>query len=62
MTGPPPAGGPDTLSLWVLGADPGTAGVDIPARVQDSVLVQAMVGPVGTIPVPTIVRLTLPAP
>lgn len=59
-TRPRPAG-PDTVSLWVHGADPRTAGLNIPARVQDSVLVRATVSPIGTIPTPTTVRLTLTA-
>jgi len=62
MAGNPPAAGPDTLSLWVVGADPASAGVNIPARVRDSVLVQATVSPVGTVPTPATVRLTLQAP
>jgi len=62
MTGLPPAAGPDTLSLWVVGADPASAGVNIPARVRDSVLVQATVSPVGSVPTPATVRLTLQAP
>lgn len=57
-----PATGPDTLSLWVHGADPRSAGLGIPATVRDSVLVQATVSPIGTIPTPTTVRLTLSAP
>lgn len=62
MSGRTPAPGPDTVSFWVHGADPRTAAVNVPARVQDSVLVQAMVSPAGTIPTATAVRLTLPSP
>jgi hypothetical protein len=62
MVGRPTVVGPDTVSLWVAGADPATAGVDVPARVRDSVLVLATVSPVGAVPEPAVVRLTLPAP
>ncbi len=62
MAGAPPAAGPDTVSLYVVGVDPSTAGLNTPARVRDSLLVQATVSPVGAAPVPTPVRLPLPAP
>jgi hypothetical protein len=62
ISGHAPATGPDTVSLWVVGADLSTAGVKTPALVRDSVLVHATVSPVGAIPVPTTVRLQLPAP
>ena len=60
--GRPPAAGPDTASVWVGGVDPRTAGLGVPARVRDSVLVPVTISPVGTLPEPTAVRLTLPAP
>ena len=62
MAGDRPAMGPDTLSVWIVGADPATAGVSVPARVRDSILVQATLSPVGDIPTPSVVRLMLPAP
>jgi hypothetical protein len=58
----PPGPGPDTVSLWLVGFDPATAGVGVPARVRDSVLVRVTVSPTGETPVPARVRLTLPAP
>lgn len=62
MVGRPPRTGPDTISLWVHGADPRSSGVGVPARVRDSVLVVGTVSPVGAVPEPTVVRLVLPAP
>jgi len=52
---------PDTVSFYVRAADPRTAGVGIPATLRDSVLVTATVTPVGRIPVPTTVTISLVA-
>jgi hypothetical protein len=54
--------GPDTVSLYVRAADPRTAGVGIPARVRDSVLVRLTVAPVGAVPEPSTVRIVLDVP
>ncbi len=54
--------GPDTLSLRVRGVDTRTLEVGVPASVHDSVLVHATISPIGTIPTPSTVRLTLSAP
>ena len=63
MTGEPPAGGmPDTVSVYVVATDPESAGINIPARVRDSVLTVVSVAPVGRVPTPAEVRIVLPAP
>jgi hypothetical protein len=54
--------GPDTLSVFVEAADPRSADVGIPARVRDSILAVVTVAPVGAVPVPAVVRITLPVP
>lgn len=59
---PPPKGTPDTLSVYVVAADPRSADVGIPARVRDSVLTVVTIAPVGTIPTPAVVRVPLPVP
>lgn len=63
MFGRPPLDGtPDTLSVYVVAVDPRTAGVGIPATVRDSALVVVTVAPVGAVPTPNEVRLTLAVP
>jgi hypothetical protein len=62
LAGLPPDVGPDTLSLWVVGAEPNTGTVGSPPPMRDSVLVQVSVSPVGDIPTTAVTRLTLPAP
>ena len=63
MAGSPPASGlPDTLSVYIVAADPRSAGVGIPARVRDSVLAVVTVAPVGAVPTPSEVRITLAIP
>jgi hypothetical protein len=62
LAGLPPSVGPDTLSLWVVGAEPNTGTVGSPPPMRDSVLVQVAVSPVGDIPTTAVARLTLPAP
>jgi hypothetical protein len=58
----PARGLPDTVSFYVRAADPSSAGVGIPARVRDSLLITATVTPVGRVPVPTTVALVLLVP
>lgn len=63
MAGNPPAGGaPDTASVYVIAADLSTAGLYMPASIQDSVLALVTLAPVGTIPEPVVVRITLGKP
>jgi hypothetical protein len=63
MVGDRPAGtGPDTISVYVIATDPLSAGVGIPATIRDSVLTTATVAPVGEIPEPAAVRITLQKP
>ncbi len=57
-----PTVGSDTLSLWVLGVDTRAVEQGIAPRVLDSVLVHAAISPIGTIPTPTTVTLTILAP
>jgi len=59
FSGQPPLAGPDTVSLYVHAADPGSAVNGSPATVRDSVLVIATVAPVGRAPTPTFVTITL---
>ena len=59
---PPPAGQPDTVSLYIRALDFRSAGVNIPARVRDSVLIQVTVAPVGAVAPVTEVVLRLPTP
>jgi hypothetical protein len=56
---PPPAGTLDTLSCFVFVAQPVAPGSGA-AVVGDSVLTVVAIAPVGTIPVPAEVRITLP--
>jgi hypothetical protein len=49
----------DTLSVYITAFDARTAGVGVPATSRDSVLAVVTVAPVGTAPVPTMVRITL---
>jgi hypothetical protein len=58
----PTVAGPDTISIYVVAADPRSAGVNVPATVQDSVLTVVTIAPVGAIPTPTTVHVTLPVP
>jgi hypothetical protein len=62
LIGRPPAAGSDTASAYVIAADPRTAGLNIPATVRDSILVLMTLTPVGSIPAPARVRITLPVP
>lgn len=63
MVGDRPAGpGPDTVSVYVIATDPRSAGVGIPAAIRDSVLTTVTVAPVGEIPEPAAVRITLQKP
>jgi hypothetical protein len=57
-----PETSPDTVSLYVRAADPRSAGVNIPARVRDSVLVNVTLAPVGRVPTPAVVVITLNTP
>ena len=59
---PPPAGNPDTVSLYIRATDPRSAGLNIPARVRDSVRIQVTVAPVGSPASITEVVLRLPPP
>jgi hypothetical protein len=59
---PPPVGGPDTVSLYIRALDPRSAGVNIPARVRDSVLIQVTLAPVGAVAPETNVEIRLPTP
>lgn len=56
---PPQAGTPDTLSCYVLAAQPVAPGSGA-AVVGDSVFTLVTIAPVGTIPVPAEVRIPLP--
>jgi hypothetical protein len=63
MLGSPPSEPrPDTVSVYVIAADPRSAGLNVTATVRDSVLVVVTVAPVGTVPTPAVVRITLPVP
>jgi hypothetical protein len=63
MLGEPPASAaPDTISVYVVAADPRSAGVGVPSTIRDSVLCVVTVAPVGTIPTATEVRIVLPVP
>jgi len=62
LSGGPPSIGPDTMSLWIVGIDPTTASVGVPPRVRDSVLAQATISGIGSVPAATSIRLGLPAP
>lgn len=63
MIGRPPEGGaPDTLSVWIVAADPRSAGVGVPANVRDSVLTVVTVAAVGTVPTSAEVHITLAVP
>ena len=55
----PADGARDTVAVYVQALDPRTAGVGVPARVQDSVQVRATMAPVGAVPSPSAVRITL---
>ena len=59
---PPPTGNSDTVSLYIRAIDPRSAGLNSPARVRDSVLVQLTVAPVGAIAPITEVVLRLSTP
>jgi hypothetical protein len=59
---PPPTSGPDTASVYVIAADPRSAGVGVPGRIRDSVLVQASLARVGQVPTPTVARVALLVP
>ena len=62
FSAPPPAGEPDTVSLYVRASDPSSSGVDLPATIQDSVLVHVTVAPVGAVAPMIHVVLRLPKP
>lgn len=62
MSSQSPTVGPDTLSLWVRGVDTRAVELGSPPRVLDSVLVHATISPIGTVPTPTTVTLTILAP
>ena len=62
LGGPPRSGGPDTVSVYVIATDPRSAGVGVPARIRDSVLVPVTIAPVGRVPSPAEVHFTLPLP
>lgn len=63
MLGHPPLDArPDTLSVFVVAADPRSASVGVPASVVDSVLTLVTVAPVGAIPVTAEIRIILPVP
>jgi hypothetical protein len=53
---------PDTVSMYVRAADPQSAGLGVPALLRDSVLVTVTVTPVGRVPTPTTVALSLRTP
>lgn len=61
-TSEPIGAGPDTISVFVHAADPRSARVGVPAAVRDSVLGQATIARVGSIPVPLEVTIQLQAP
>lgn len=56
-----PSSGPDTVSVFIVAADPRSAGVRIPATVRDSVLTRVTIAPVGTVPVPAVISMRLGA-
>ncbi len=62
MSSQSPTVGSDTLSLWVRGVDTRAVVQGTPPRVLDSALVHATISPIGTIPTPTTVTLTILAP
>lgn len=62
LGGPPANAAPDTISVYLVAADPRSAGFEVPATVRDSVLCVVTVAPVGTIPTATEVRIVLPVP
>jgi hypothetical protein len=63
MVGSPPASpARDTLSVYVVAADPRSAGLGTPATIRDSVLTLVTVAPIGTLPEPAEVRIVLPVP
>ena len=59
---PPPAGEPDTVSLYIRAVDLSSADFNVPALVRDSVLIQVTVAPVGALAPVTNVVLRLPTP
>lgn len=59
---PPLDARPDTLSVFVVAADPRSAGVGVLAVVKDSALKLVTVAPVGVIPVTAEIRIILPVP
>ena len=52
---------PDTISFYVRAVNPPWASMGAPGALRDSVLVTATVTPVGRIPVPTMVTISLVA-
>lgn len=56
--GPPAT--PDTITVVVRAADPSSAGVGIPATRRDSARAVVAISPVGRVPNPAVVVLTLP--
>lgn len=63
MVGTPPANAaPDTLSVYVVGLDPRSAGLGVPPTARDSVLTVVTVAPVGAVPNSAEVRIILPVP
>lgn len=62
FSGPPPAGEPDTVSLYIQASDPTSSGINRPATIQDSVLVHVTIAPVGAVAPLTHVVLRLPKP
>ena len=61
MFGAAAAGGlPDTLSVYVVATDRSSAGLGVPPRIRDSVLVVVTIAPVGAVPKPVKVRIRLP--
>ena len=59
---PPGLTGPDTLSIFIGAADPRSASIGVPATVRDSVLIVVTIAPVGAVPEPVVVSITLPTP
>jgi hypothetical protein len=52
-------GSPDTVTVYVVAADPRSAGVSASASIQDSVLTVVTVAPPGDIPTTSAVRIIL---
>ena len=59
FAGMAPAAGPDTVSLYVHAADPRSAGLERPATLRDSVLVQVTISLLDEVPAPIDVTIRL---